>query len=376
MAIKVKHGGNIAPVAVAGYGSGRGRKQSQTGNLVNRGDVDTAPAVIPRMATGGRSNSRSSSNSRTTGVKPVSVQDAAIARGKGLLDDQMNNIRQTQANFLNDMGNRVPEFNEGGYTRGGTYDYAGTASNAPASGAPGSPVVSQPEVRQEYTPKQVSKYNQLSDALEDARSSGIFTEEDWPEVEKQIIEQQTGIKPVSRMSQPSMSTSEQFQKSTYRDPDTGALIGFKADGTPFKLTEPPKAESEDAGGMDDKTKKKYYDDAAKDLTGYGESATSSEIAKLAMKNYEEDQKAIAAMGGGAVEAAPTTAGRIQATVDSVKNLLASKSAGMMTSGDQAVYNVGGKIFGSDNRSKNTKAKTKSSKPQNNNKDEFAEMWGE
>lgn len=217
MAINVKHGLGI-PGLVGDYESGRKKAMTEGARIADgqRRPELVAPAVLPRGQQG--TGSPVIEETERTVLPParpvpptlVSPQRRTSPFGTNPLGN--SSASDDEQSFLNDVANSVAQNNErwadyrrkmieGGWgdpgpSAGAATGVYGDATGRSGGGARGG---SGHVINNELSENQISDFNALSDAYEQAVKSGDFSEEELADARRQIQARQAGFTPMPRI---------------------------------------------------------------------------------------------------------------------------------------------------------------------------------
>jgi hypothetical protein len=313
MAIVVKHGGPTVGV-LSGFGEGQARRA-----------VDTARFTAPKsQLSQGKSGTRSSGVEKP--IKPKAIEK--------LKEQAAQPAPQGQRQYSGwGPGVIMQKLADAG-------DGAGLAAFQKALNDPSM----QRELQQHemelakmgyapkgFTQKQADEWNRMSEAYDEAVQSGEYTQEELADMQHKIRMKQMGIadSPMERKKAEAPTPEQQFQEKTYRDPETGALVGFKPDGTPFKLADAAKAE----GVLDDAGLDKLMTQARTELSESGDVPTQEAIIARAKELHRVREKLRQELGGGESAAKPKGQGEIRDADGNVLESVGGQNTGANSVGD-------------------------------------------
>jgi len=261
MAIVVKHG-NHGSAILGAFGGGLGKRQAEDARLAAQiGAQEQANKRRMGLHTKSSSNAANRSNvvAKAPAIQRSGRGGGGVVRSSPRESWDVELARRDQAQAVSDESRRM--------------------INRPEE---------EPEITKEYSSKQRQEYNSLMDAYDEAVASGNYTEDELVEIKRRVDAKRMGIEPLDRMKKPVATPEQLFQQQTYRDPESGALIGFK-DGIPFKLADAPSAEGE----FDDRALTKEYRDMRKTLMeDSGVAPSPQAVAKAVAKKREAEARGV------------------------------------------------------------------------------------
>jgi len=280
MAIVVKHG-NHGSAILGAFGGGLGKRQAEDARLaaqlgaqeqadkrrmglhtntsLSRADRSNVVATAP-------SGGRSGINEIRPSARPVAA--ARSGGGGGVIhssprvswDAELAGRHQAQA--ISDQARRIRNMPEEEFVE---------------------------EPSPQLSNKQIDDRNARWEAYQSAAASGEYTPEELADAKAQLVAADMGVEPFKKLEKPVATPEELFRQQTYRDPESGALIGFK-DGIPFKLADAPKVEGE----FDDKALTKEYRDMSETLMADngGVAPSPQAVANAIAKKKEAEAKGV------------------------------------------------------------------------------------
>jgi len=190
MAIIIKHGLGV-PGMMGGYAAGQRKAWTEGAQISKDRDAPLqAPAVSP--GSGG-----SKEKFKGTHLESRRRLDGSLVNAGRPINSRL-------------MGPKVGPTHVGGFTDGSGW--------------------SDPNITEDYSPRQVREFNALSDAFEKEMESGRWSEDEIPELRRQFMAKQLGIQPEMRMQEPGSAIEEKWAQSTYTDPKTGNVYGATPNG--------------------------------------------------------------------------------------------------------------------------------------------------
>jgi hypothetical protein len=253
MAIVVKHGGNPAPALVGAYGAGIGKRQAEEA----RQQAQLAAAEEAQ-----RRNLE------------AQQREAALGREFTLGRDEAGQERSLQTMRLS------ADLREGS--------------------AEAEQLRRREDVEWGYSARQRQEFEDMARSYDEAVNSGEFSEDELKEVKRQVIAKQAGITPLPKLTQKQITPEERLKTSTTTLPD-GAVIGFKPDGTPFRLLESPAIKQAESMNKDMEDALAQATEELNEASSKGDGARPSSEDKLtrAEEIFKEKQAFRKRLTGGA-----------------------------------------------------------------------------
>jgi hypothetical protein len=243
MAIVVKSGGNPAPALVGAYAGGMGKRRAE--------DERQQAALIAAKEAQQRSIA-------------AQQQESALSR-----------------TFASDQADANREFtlgrDEAGYLQADATQQ--TAADLREQAAVSDQLRRREDVEYTYTTEQKRKDAQYREAL-----ASVQTDEDMRPSEKLAAIQQLeairrNIKPIANWTQKQITPEERLKTSTTTLPN-GAVIGFKPDGSPFKLMDSPESKQAESKAKDREAALKQATDELNDASSKGDGTRPTMDAKI------------------------------------------------------------------------------------------------
>lgn len=238
MAIVVKHSGNATPVLYGAYGSGQGKRRAE--------DSRQAMDIVARSNEASRQRGfsylqsvRDFNQRRMLEDKRRKFEDAKRNEDFAFRDEQAGKDRDWRSGEA-DLSRQWQDeqfVNRADYGHGLRLAEQKDAQRRQDDNAISEQERRRDDIEWNYTTKQRQDFSRMNDALEEARTSGDFTDDEIKDLEKQAYAKLGGLEPVPAIKKRSPFPEGQQTGQTWQSDDGNFLLTRDDKGNTRKLGE-------------------------------------------------------------------------------------------------------------------------------------------
>lgn len=245
MAIVVKHSGNAAPLVVAAYGGGQGKRWAEDGRQAAAyvGQEKIAAGARATQARQAELNRQQQANQAKVARKAAERQAALNRQHQAKQAKVAREAAERQAaidrDLKKDQFDRELEVRDkqAEQERVHQEEMADKAFQRAQDRDRDLSDQRRDDLDYELSARQRSEFNKLSESYDEAAKSGLYDEEELGELKRQIFAKQAGIQPIPRMKEASPWPEGQGVGEVWESDDGKLMLSRNKDGDVKRIAE-------------------------------------------------------------------------------------------------------------------------------------------